>query len=429
MTGVALHVFLFQSLLDGVDESLEEAAGVVAAFVENEDGRPTLDDAGEVATRFSGDLAALLYDADGEVVMRLGKVPDGVPLFETEHATWGAWRAQRLSLDGGSLTVLRELEDTQEAMRRFDVLYIVLAPLAVLAAFVIGYALAGRALAPVDRLTRSALELAQRRAWRERLPEPVRRDELWRLSQATNTLLASLADVIESERRFTADAAHELRTPLTVLQGRLEKGREQVDDPVRAQAAFDKALGANAELLALIEKLLALARAESGQGLPKERLALDEIAFDVAAQLRPDFTAKGLRLELDLPERPVHVMGDRTALELVVRNLLSNACKFTEVGKVTVGVTAEAGKAVLSVSDSGPGIPEASLPHLFERFYQVEVSHRRGGSGLGLALVKSIITWHGGAVQVENIAGGGVQFTFRLPAFINAKRLQGMSSG
>ena len=150
---------------------------------------------------------------------------------------------------------------------------------------------------------------------------------------------------------------------------------------VPARTAFDTALGANAELLALIEKLLALARAESGQGLPKEQLALDEIAFDVATQLRPEFSAKGLGLELNFPETPVYVTGDRTALELVVRNLLSNACKFTEVGGVRLEVSAEDDTAVLSVSDSGPGIPEASLPHLFERFYQVEVSHRRGGSG------------------------------------------------
>ena len=414
LTGIALHVFLFRSLLDGVDESLEEAASVVAAFTENEGGRPALDDAEKVAEQFAGDLVALLYDADGEVVIRLGKTPDGVPLFETEHATWGEWRAQRLSLDGGSLTVLRELEDTREAMRRFDLVYLTLAPLAVLAAFALGYALAGRALRPVDRLTRAAYDLANRRAWRERLPEPKQRDELKRLAQGTNELLTALEGVIESERRFTADAAHELRTPLTVLQGRLEQARERSREK-EIVPLLDKALGANRDLLSLIEKLLTLARTEAGQGLPKERVALDEVAFDTAEALRPLFIKKGLALELHLPQGPVWVQGDRVSLGLLIRNLLENALKFTAEGEVVLEVGCQSNCALLSVSDTGPGIPEVALPQLFERFYQAEVTHRRTGSGLGLALVKSVAAWHGGEVRAKNGDEGGARFEVQLP--------------
>lgn len=414
LTGVALHVFLFRSLLDGVDESLEEAANVVAAFVENEDGRLTLDDAEKVAEQFAGDLVALLYDSDGEVVVRLGKAPDGVPVFKSEYATWGAWRAQRLSLDGGSLTVLRELEDTREALRRFDFVYLTLAPLAALAAFALGYALAGRALRPVDRLTRAAYDLANRRAWRERLPEPKQRDELKRLARGTNELLAALEGVIENERRFTADAAHELRTPLTVLQGRLEQAKERARDK-EVLPLLDKALGANRDLLNLIEKLLTLARTEAGQGLPKERVALDEIAFDTVEALRPLFLDKALGLELRLPEEPVWVEGDRVSLGLLVRNLLENALKFTPEGEVVLELGRQGERASLSVSDSGPGIPEAALPHLFERFYQAEVAHRRKGSGLGLALVESVAQWHGGEVRAEHHAGGGARFEVLLP--------------
>lgn len=408
LTGVALHMFLFRSLLDGVDESLEEAANVVAAFTETEDGKPTLDDAEKVAEQFADDLVALLYDADGEVVVRLGEAPDDAPLFETEYATWGAWRAQRLSLDGGSLTVLRELEDTRAAVRRFDLVYLTLAPLAVLAAFALGYALAGRALLPVDRLTRSAYDLASRRAWRERLPEPEQRDELKRLAQGTNELLAALEGVIESERRFTADAAHELRTPLTVLQGRLEQARERSRDS-EVVPLLDKALGANRDLLNLIEKLLILARTEAGQGLTKERVALDELAFEAAEALRPLFVEKALKLELRLPEEPVWVEGDRISLGLLIRNLLENALKFTPEGEVVLELERQGNRALLSVSDSGPGISEAALPQLFERFYQAEVAHRREGSGLGLALVKSVAEWHGGEVQATNCPESGAR--------------------
>ena len=417
LSGVALHVFLQRSLLSGVDESLEEAAKLVAAVTENVDGAPQLLNADEVGAQFSNDLVAVLYTSDGAVAAQFGNVPTGLPVLANKHSTWGQWRTLTLPLDTGTLTVLRALADTNKVLRRFDLLFLILAPAAVLVALALGYALAGGALAPVKRLTGVAYDLAERRAWRERLPEPERRDELWHLARATNTLLSALGSVIESERRFTADAAHELRTPLTVLQGRLEKGREQVGDPARVSAAFDTALEANHSLLTLIEKLLALARAESGQNLPKERVALDEIAFDVAAQLQPAFTEQGLELVLDLPEEPIYVTGDRTALELAVRNLLDNAGKFTARGTVLLRVEAVQSRVCLHVSDTGPGIPAAALPHLFERFYQSDVRHRQQGSGLGLALVQSIAAWHGGEVTVENLQSGA-RFTLTLPRLL-----------
>lgn len=413
LTGMALHVFLERSLLHGVDESLEEAANLIRAVTENVDGSPQVLNPEEVATQFSSDQVALLYDARGAVVARLGRVPEEVPRFGSGHTVWQGWRVLTIPLEAGALTVMRNLEDTHETLRRFDVVFVVLGPLVVLAAFGLGYVLAGGALVPVDRLTRSAHDLARRRAWRERLPEPKQRDELWRLAQGTNELLSALHSVIESERRFTADAAHELRTPLTVLQGRLEKGREQTRDP-RARAAFDAALEASAALLDLIEKLLALARAEAGQGLPAERVALDEVAFDAAAQLRTTFSAKGLDLELELPHDPVYVRGDPTALTLAVRNLLDNARKFAPSGSVRLRVWQDDREAHLDVTDSGPGIPEAALPHLFERFYQADVTHRQQGSGLGLALVHSIATWHSGRIVAAN-APGGATFTLSLP--------------
>ncbi len=230
-SGVALHVLLYRSLLSGVDESLEEAAKLVAAVTDTVGGVPRLSNADELSAEFSNDLVARLYAPNGTLVAELGRVPSDVPVRAPGYTLWEGWRTLTVPLEGGTITVLRQMEDTQEALRRFDALFLLLAPVAVLAAFVLGYVLAGRALVPVDRLTRSAHDLARRRAWRERLPEPERRDELWRLARATNILLGALGSVIESERHFTADAAHELRTPLTVLQGRLEKGREQAADP------------------------------------------------------------------------------------------------------------------------------------------------------------------------------------------------------
>lgn len=413
-SGVGLYLLLARDLTANLDASLLEAAQLLVAFVEDEDGVPSLQEEGETVPQLRADLVAVVLDDQGNQTSSLGRVPDDLPELPDGFSTWEDWRVYAESLSGGTILTLRERDAVDDPLEGFVTSFLVLAPLAVLTAFVLGYLLAGRALAPVDRLTRAAYDLSQRRAWRERLPEPERKDELWRLAAASNALLATLAEVIEGERRFTADASHELRTPLTVLRGRLEGALEAASEP-KVQTALEKALGAADELLALAEKLLLLARTEAGQAAPTERVALDEIAFEVAETIRPRFDEKGLRFVLELPEAPVVVLGDRVALGVLVRNLLENALKFTPRGHVTLLV--EDGSQVrLSVEDIGPGIPEAALPHLFERFYQADVRHRRSGSGLGLAIVRSVALWHGGAVRVENRPAGGARFVLELPA-------------
>jgi len=313
------------------------------------------------------------------------------------------------------LILSKQNNSIQQTLRQFDRLFLLLLPLAILSSLLLGHLLARQALTPVDRLTKAAYDLANRRAWRERLPEPKTQDELWRLGAATNTLLKSLQEVIESERRFTADAAHELRTPLTVLQGRLEQTIEATDPTdTTNRPRLLKAHEASQQLLTLVEKLLLLARTEAGQGLQKEKVALDEVAFHTANDLRPLFDAKGLKLKLILPEEEATINGDRVALSLLIKNLLENALKFTEKGQVKLSVIKKHNQQILTIQDTGKGIPKEALPHLFDRFYQSDITHRQKGSGLGLALVKSIVDWHGGTISVENIESGGTQFSISL---------------
>jgi len=413
-SGVGLYLLLARDLTANLDASLLEATRLLIAFVEDENGVPSLQQEGEAVAQLRADLVAVVLDDQGNRTGSLGRVPEGLPEVPDGFSSWEDWRVYAESLAGGTLLTLRERDVVDDPLEGFATSFLVLAPLVVLTAFALGYVLAGRALAPVDRLTRAAYDLAQRRAWRERLPEPEHRDELWRLAAASNALLGTLAEVIEGERRFTADASHELRTPLTVLRGRLEGALEAASEP-KVRTALEKALGAADELLALVEKLLLLAHTEAGQAAPTERVALDEVAFEVAETIRPRFDEEGLALTLELPEAPVAVLGDRVALGVLVRNLLENALKFTPQGRVTLRV--ENGLRVrLSVEDSGPGIPEAALPHLFDRFYQADVRHRRSGSGLGLAIVRSVTLWHGGEVRAENRPTGGARFVLELPA-------------
>ncbi len=412
-SGIGLHFLLRRNLYQNLDNSLREAANLLSNLTIDPEEAPTLQDE-EENLQLPTDLSALLFDKDGRLSSSLGRVPQPLPSLEPGFSTLNEWRGYAEIIQGGTLLLLRDTKQVEESLQQFDSSFLLLAPLAVLLAFGLGYAVAGRALNPVTSLTRAAYDLAQRRAWRETLPEPKQKDELWQLAKATNTLLETLANVIETERRFTANAAHELRTPLTVLQGRLEQALERNRD-VAITPLLDKSAIALEELLTLVEKLLLLARTEAGQSLTKETVNLNEIVFQTSEKLRSQIEQKGLALWLELPGVPVMIGGDCVTLELLVRNLLENAYKFTERGEVKLTLCREDHNVVLTVEDTGVGIPETALPHLFERFYQADVRYRRQGSGLGLALVKSIASWHGGSVKAENRKESGSRFSVTVP--------------
>jgi signal transduction histidine kinase len=151
-------------------------------------------------------------------------------------------------------------------------------------------------------------------------------------------------------------------------------------------------------------------------------VALDELAFHTAESLKPLFAAKHLLLKLDLPADPVWIQGDRMALDLLIRNLLENALKFTQQGCISLSVTQGHQHCTLKVEDSGQGLPEEAIAHLFERFYQADTRHRRQGSGLGLALVKSISVWHGGTISAHNLPAGGALFQLELPLLLDTSK-------
>jgi two-component system, OmpR family, sensor kinase len=412
-SGGALHFLLRRNLYQSLDSSLRESANLLSVLADNETGVLKLSNE-EGKLQLPTDLTALLFDQNGVLLSSLGRVLATQPPLKLDISTWDKWRLYGEKVQGATLVVLRDVEGVEESLRQFDSSFLLLSPLAVLLAFVLGYALAGRALSPVTSLTKAAYDLAQRRAWRETLPEPKQKDELWQLAKATNTLLGTLASVIETERRFTADAAHELRTPLTVLQGRLEQALERNRD-IDLAPLLNKSKTALEELLSLVEKLLLLARTEAEQGLTKEAVDLGEVVFKTSEMLRPRFEEKRLQLKLGLPDAPILVQGDCVALTVLVRNLLENAYKFTERGEVNLTLRQKNQQVILIVEDTGAGIPEEALPHLFERFYQADVRHRRQGSGLGLALVQSITSWHGGSVVAENRDVGGSRFIVSLP--------------
>jgi heavy metal sensor kinase len=296
-------------------------------------------------------------------------------------------------------------------------------PAGLLAAAFAGRWLAGFALAPLRVLAGEARMIEVTTLGR-RMPVRNTGDELDDVARAFNDTLARLDAAVGDMRQFSAALAHELRTPLTALRGEIELSLVH-----GGQADHGAALASQLEdidkLTRLIDQILTLARAESGQiPLARERVDLAALGASLVEQLEPVAEAAGIRL-VHTGEPGVEVHGDRTWLERMILNLLDNAIKFTPRGGcVTLTVSREGNAVVLEVKDTGRGIPPAALPHIFDRFFRADASRSSAGSGagVGLSLVKWIAQVHGGRVTASNGASGAelqVRFPPAPPASVH----------
>lgn len=241
-------------------------------------------------------------------------------------------------------------------------------------------------------------------------------DETARLGLSFNVMADGLERLERQRKDMVADVAHELRTPLTVLRGRLEALQDGVVpfDP----AEVDDMMAQVLLLTRLVEDLRVLSLADSGQlTLDLRTVDLAELVRTAAAAQERRAADKGLGVVVTATE-PVLVHGDRERLLQVLGNLLDNAVRHTPAGgTITLSARRAAGDAVIGVADTGPGVPESERERVFERFYRADGSRGRsgGGSGLGLSIVKAIVTLHGGTVAMEGAEGGGTEITVALP--------------
>ncbi|MFU8890860.1 MAG: ATP-binding protein [Anaerosomatales bacterium] len=253
--------------------------------------------------------------------------------------------------------------------------------------------------------------------------EPVGARETRAVAEAFNIMADRVEHVVSElkneerrKSRFVSDVSHELRTPLTAIRGAAETLLDGDVAPKDAERFLTTIVRESDRLARLANDLLALQRIEGATGeLPIRRLDLAEVARRAVAALEPLLAERKATVEVS-GQAPA-VLGDPDRLQQVIANLVDNATRVAEGGTVRVEVGAEDGRAVLSVLDEGPGIPEAALDRLFDRFYRTEQSRARtsGGSGLGLAIVKAIVTAHAGEIEAANRPEGGARFTLRLP--------------
>jgi signal transduction histidine kinase len=276
--------------------------------------------------------------------------------------------------------------------------------------------LASQATTPINQLSDAMREIGSERLDR-RLHWTRRHDEIGKLAASFDDLLQRLAAAFARERQFISDASHELKTPLTSINANAQLLMRWGDrDPTILRESLETIAGESASLAAMVNGMLTLAKADRGDDIPKEPVALAQIASEVVRNAEPRATEKHLRLTFEHTATPT-VFGEPGLLRQLIANLVDNAIKFTEAGGVEVRVGSSDRGAWVEVSDSGPGIPRTEMPHIFERFYRADKSRSRTvpGTGLGLAIVRSIARVHAGEVSAGRGPSGGALFRVTLP--------------
>lgn len=412
-------VTMRMQILSSLDQSLLDRATKAASY-------PAL----ENITRLevpgwvlgAADVRVAFIDIDGEVVtadvgppVQLGRpeieVVQGTRSESVRTVTAEGGVRYRVATvpagQGTALVLMQPLADTDRTLRKLSTVLLLFSAAGVVVASLGGWAVARNGLRPVRRLTRSVEQIARTQDLR---PLPVEGDdEIARLAAAFNQMLTALSVSRDRERRLIADAGHELRTPLTSLRTNIDlltqagdglpaEARGELLDDVRAQLE---------ELSTLVGDLMELARDEE---LPHSITELDlaEVVERALARVR----RRALDVGFDVDLEPWTVRGEAATLERAVTNLLDNAVKWSpEDGTVTVRLTG----GVLTVDDEGPGIDEADLPHVFDRFYRADTSRSMPGSGLGLAIVQQAAERHAGAVRADRAPGGGARLVMWVP--------------
>jgi two-component system, OmpR family, sensor kinase len=317
---------------------------------------------------------------------------------------------------GQCLLVGRSLAPDLAAMRRLAFWLTAAGATVLLFGLAGGWWVATRAIRPIDAISATAVRIADGDL-SQRISAADTESELGRLASVLNSTFARLEAAFAQQAQFTSDASHELRTPVSVILSQTQTALSRERSSPEYREALEACERAARRMKALTESLLELARLDAGQEpLKQARFDLKGTVADCVELLRPLAAERGLRIHCDVPS--MECVGDAERIGQVVTNLLTNAIHFNrEQGEVRLSARAENGAVLLTVADTGQGIPAEDIPHLFERFYRVDKSRSRiqGRNGLGLAICKAIVDAHGGTIDVSSQPGVGSTFTVRLP--------------
>ncbi|MFW5995653.1 MAG: sensor histidine kinase [Halanaerobiaceae bacterium] len=318
----------------------------------------------------------------------------------------------------GYLQVVRDVTLENKFLDFLFTVLLVTGGVGSIVAIIIGYFTTRKTLEPIEEITGTAQSLSVSDLG-ERLKIEGPDDELTDLARTFNSMLARLEKSFARQQEFVSDASHELRTPVSVIQGYIDlldrwgKHEEEVRDE-----AINAIKNEVSNINHLLENLLFLARGESDNvEINKERFVLNKILTEVIDETR--MLADDIKINSQIAEN-IEFYGDRKMIKQLVRIFVDNSIKYTSAGgEITVSLSQDKEKVEIIVADTGCGIPEKDVPHIFERFYRVDKSRssfgKKGGSGLGLSIARWIIDVHEGEVKVDSRVGEGTKITVIFP--------------
>lgn len=414
LSSAVVYVVVRDQLRDEVDAALQERAVQIqrAPFRRFEFPDPFLGGpGGYVQIVFADGTIQRPRGADLAIpvpqrVLEVARGQDG-PFFTDERIADTPVRVLAFpAAPGVALQILRPLDEVDHTLERLRAFLILIGLAGIGLAVALGLLVSRAAIAPVAQLTRATERVTETGDLSERI-DARGQDELSRLAGSFNAMLGALEESTAAQRQLVADASHELRTPLTSLRTNFEvlmSDREL--DPDERRRLLDDVVEQIGEMTTLIAELIELAR---GDQLPSEP---EDVRLDLVAQEAIERTRRdrpGVTFNTDLRESVVR--GVPSSLERAIGNVLDNAAKWSPPGG-EVDVRVDDG--TVTVRDHGPGIDDADLPYVFDRFYRSASARTMPGSGLGLAIVRQVAEAHGGAVVAERAEGGGTQITLRL---------------
>jgi two-component system, OmpR family, sensor kinase len=439
-TGTFIYLRFKTELDQTIDSGLRSRANDVAALVKRSDGK--LKTGGRTLVAKTESFAEVL-DARGRVSDSSQAVgpkdllaPDELrraeagPILLDRGPTAGLQDHSRLlalpvTAGGKSLVVVvgTSTEARDDSLGDLVQLLLLAGPFALVLSSLAAFGVATAALRPVEAMRSRAAEISADEP-DGRLPVPPTRDEIARLGHTLNAMLERLAEALEHERAFVADASHELRTPLAILKTELELALAEGRSPAELRAALASAAEETDRLTQLAEDLLTIAQTEHGElPLRVTRFEVDDLFEGVGRRFSRRAEEAGRRIEIDVPDG-LEIEGDRLRLDQAVGNMTDNALRYG-AGTVTLRTVAVGGAIELHVLDEGDGFDAEFLGRAFERFSRGSSGSRDGGSGLGLSIVNTIARAHGGGAQAGgDEAGADVWLSIRgrLSSTLNAER-------
>jgi signal transduction histidine kinase len=404
-----------------LDEGLKEGVAHDGVFIVVRNGR------GNIITQ------ALRPSNNGKVhdelwhrVLKTGKPEDDTLTFrEEDRAYVYAVPVSPPEQPARIVEVGKFYEPTQEIVDRMALVLASGVGVAFLLSVVGAYLLARKALSPVSAVVTAAHRITEGDR-SKRLPVANSKDEIGDLAATINGMLshlektlARLEETLDRQRRFVADASHELRTPLTSIHGYAQVLEEwALRDPQIGPESVAAIKRESERMKGLVENLLELARGDEGMKLHLKDDNLTEVVEEAAESARAAWNGK-VHIERPTPKQRVQRVRahfDRDRLRQALSILLDNAVKYTpEGGRVTISIVEEDGSVGVEVSDTGIGIPEDQIPHVFERFYRAEDARSTEGLGLGLSIARQIVEDHGGSIEVRSKPREGSTFILRIP--------------